>query len=122
MRRLCRTALLLMLSKILLRDPDEGCWYVYEHPVQVVTTTRLADVEAALQTVENLVEKQGWYAAGFVSYEAAAGFDAKLATHQPDPLLPLVCFGLFAARVRLESLVSETDPVQTMPAISMRCP
>ena len=109
MRRLCRTAVLLMLSKIVLRDPDEGCWYVYDHPVQVVTTSRLADVEATLQAVEDLVDKQGWYAAGFVSYEAAAGFDAKLETQQPDSLLPLVCFGLFAARVPLQSLMSETD-------------
>jgi len=111
MRRLCPTAVFLMLSKIVLRDPDEGCWYVYEQPVQVVSTTLISDVEATLRAVEDLVETQGWFAAGFVSYEAATGFDAKLATHQPDALLPLVFFGLFAGRVRLQSLSNAADPL-----------
>jgi len=110
MRRLCRTAVSPMLSKIVLRDPDEGCWYVYEQPIQVVSTARVSEVAATLQVVEDLVENQGWFAAGFVSYEAAAGFDAKLTTHQPDGLLPLVCFGLFAGRVRLQSLDNFPDP------------
>ena len=109
MRRLCRTAVFPMLSKIVLRDPDEGCWYVYEQPVQVVTTTCLGEVEATLQAVEDLVETQGWFAAGFVSYEAAAGFDAKLATHSPDALLPLVCFALFDKRTQLQSLGNSAD-------------
>ncbi len=111
MSRLCRTAVCLMLSKIVLRDPDEGCWYVYEQPVQVVSTTLTSDVEATLRVVEDLVETHGWFAAGFVSYEAATGFDAKLATHQPDALLPLVFFGLFAGRVRLQSVRNAADPV-----------
>lgn len=112
MRRLCRTTVFPMLSKIVLRDSDEGCWYVYEQPVQVLTTSRLSEVENTLRAIEDLVETQGWFAAGFVSYEAAAGFDAKLTTHQPDGSLPLICFGLFDGRTRLHCLDSTPDPVK----------
>ncbi|XOV83367.1 MAG: chorismate-binding protein [bacterium] len=93
-----------MLTRVILRDPDEACWYEYNDPVQVVTTSSLADVATTLKQVEDLVEANGWFAAGFVCYEAAAGFDAKLVTHLPDNRLPLVCFGLFAQRCRLAVL------------------
>lgn len=40
--------------------------------------------------------REGLFAAGYVSYEAAAAFDPALTTQPPSPL-PLVCFGLFPA-------------------------
>jgi para-aminobenzoate synthetase/4-amino-4-deoxychorismate lyase len=97
-----------MLSTIVLRDPDEACWYQYDSPQQVVSTHVIDEVFTALQQVEHLVESRGWYAAGFVSYEAAQGFNAKLKTHAPGTL-PLVCFGLFSGRRRLDSLQGAPD-------------
>jgi para-aminobenzoate synthetase/4-amino-4-deoxychorismate lyase len=49
----------------------------------------------ALRRIETLVNEQGWYAAGFLSYEAAGAFDAALRTHSPSPGLPLLWFGLY---------------------------
>jgi para-aminobenzoate synthetase/4-amino-4-deoxychorismate lyase len=97
-----------MLSTIVLRDPDEACWYQYNSPQQVVSTHLIDEVFTALQRVEHLVESRGWFAAGFVSYEAAQGFNEKLKTHAPGTL-PLVCFGLFSGRRRLESLEGRPD-------------
>lgn len=97
-----------MLSTIVLRDPDEACWYQYDSPQQVISTHVIDEVFAALQRVEHLVESRGWFAAGFVSYEAAQGFNAKLKTHAPGTL-PLVCFGLFKGRRRLEGLEGAPD-------------
>ncbi len=53
------------------------------------------EVVAAMERAEHWVNTEQLTAAGFVSYEAAAGFDETLDT-QPGLGLPLVCFGLFA--------------------------
>ena len=56
---------------------------------------RPEQVMPALERLERLVNTEHLTAAGFVSYEAASGFDAALST-QGETQLPLVCFGLFA--------------------------
>lgn len=53
------------------------------------------EVVAAIERAEHWVNAKQLTAAGFVSYEAAAGFDQALDT-QSGRRLPLVCFGLFA--------------------------
>ena len=53
-----------------------------------------AEVQNALRYITAQVNDQGLYAAGFLTYEAAAAFD--LAVHQPSPdSLPLLWFGLY---------------------------
>jgi para-aminobenzoate synthetase/4-amino-4-deoxychorismate lyase len=68
-------------------------WFVFEDPVEVVETRRLAEVLAKLRAIERAVAG-GLHAAGFVSYEAAPAMDTALSTH-PGGTLPLVWFGLF---------------------------
>lgn len=58
---------------------------------------RLDDVVPVLHDVERAVAR-GLHAAGFVAYEAAPAFDPALATHPPDPRLPLAWFAVFQAR------------------------
>ncbi len=48
-----------------------------------------------LREVETLVTGQGLMAAGFVSYEAAAAFDAALVTHEDGSGFPLLWFALY---------------------------
>jgi len=67
---------------------------LFEHPADVVAATRLDDVRRTIREVETRCRDSGLYASGFVCYEAAAGFDSSLATHEPG-LLPLAMFGLF---------------------------
>ena len=83
-----------MFNEILLARPG-GDWLSFREPVAVVTACQVQDVLPALVEVEGRVNAQGLYAAGFVSFEAAAGLDAALTTRAPGSL-PLVCFGLFA--------------------------
>jgi para-aminobenzoate synthetase / 4-amino-4-deoxychorismate lyase len=67
---------------------------LFEDPVQVVSIHLADEVESALRYITSHVEKHGLYAAGFLTYEAAAAYD--LATHQsPSDSLPLLWFGLY---------------------------
>ena len=51
------------------------------------------EVVPALQAIVAAVTEHRQYAAGFISYEAAAACD--LAVHDPLPDLPLLWFGLY---------------------------
>lgn len=64
----------------------------------------------ALERLERLVNNEHLTAAGFVSYEAASGFDAALST-QDAAQLPLVCFGLFAEVTECKPPVASPIPV-----------
>ena len=66
----------------------------FTRPVGLVTAYSVEEVVPALRAVEDAVAKQGLYAAGFVSYEAAPAFDAAMQVPCASPL-PLVWFGLF---------------------------
>lgn len=60
---------------------------------QVVCASQPSEVLAALAQLDALL-KQGYHAAGYIAYEAAAGFDSALRTHPPGGDLPLFWFGL----------------------------
>jgi len=92
-----------MLSEVVLRDPAQRCWFLYRKPLAVLATDDHAEVAAILSAVEQRVEAERLYAAGFVCYGAAAGFDRALPGQLPGSL-PLICFGLYEQRQRLESL------------------
>ena len=59
--------------------------YIFTQPIKELKTRRLAEVADLLAQVENYQE-QGFYVAGYVSYEAAPAFEEKLAVHKA-PLL-----------------------------------
>lgn len=65
-----------------------------------ITASSPAEVLPALHRVEEAVAR-GLHAAGFVSYEAAAGLDTGLAT-RPAAGFPLLWFGLFSERSALD--------------------
>ena len=77
---------------IVLRTAWGGSWRRFSQPHHVVIAREPARVPDALAEVDAAV-RDGSYAAGFVTYEAAAGFG--LPVREPDTRLPLVCFGLF---------------------------
>ncbi len=78
-------------------------WYEYVAPVDVVCVRRIEEVLPALVDVERRVNAEGLYAAGFLTYGAAAGFDRALPRGDAE-FLPLLCFGLFADRRLLKTL------------------
>ena len=65
----------------------------FSNPLAVYQTAKLEEVPYLFRKVEKALG-QGYYAAGYVSYEAAPAFDASLPVHS-DPRLPLVWFGIF---------------------------
>jgi para-aminobenzoate synthetase/4-amino-4-deoxychorismate lyase len=65
----------------------------FADPVEVISTTLIAEVQSCLRAIEERVG-QGFYAAGYVSYEAAPAMDPALQV-RPDTAMPLVWFGVF---------------------------
>ncbi|MDI2091504.1 aminodeoxychorismate synthase component I [Commensalibacter oyaizuii] len=67
--------------------------YCFEKPLYKIATNKLDEVISCLHQVEQAVAK-GYYAAGFISYEAAPAFRSYLKTHPPSDF-PLIWFGIF---------------------------
>ena len=82
------------LRGIVLRDPAAGRWLRFEDPVDVLASREPAGVPEVLVEMERRVRDEGLFAAGFLTYEAARGFDPAYRT-RPGAMLPPVCFGLF---------------------------
>ena len=76
----------------LIRQPDG--WFRYSRPERVVTVMRPDEVPVALREVEQRVERDRLTAVGFLSYEAAPGFDTALRVRD-DREFPLLQFNLF---------------------------
>ncbi len=72
-------------------------WRMFREPVRLVRATTLDEVEPALAEVDRAVRDEGYYAAGYVTYEASGAFGLPVQPHDPDGLA-LVCFGLFSPR------------------------
>ncbi|MBT0893793.1 aminodeoxychorismate synthase component I [Geobacter hydrogenophilus] len=75
--------------------------------VEEITARTPEEVVPALKRVEEAAAK-GLHAAGFVSYEAAAGLGTGLATHSPGPL-PLLWFGVFENRLGIAPRLPGAD-------------
>lgn len=79
-------------NEVLLKNNNE--WLYFSDPYKVLQTANVNEVRETLQEVEDLVNANGWYAAGFVSYEAAPAFDKALHVLGSDDF-PLIWFGLY---------------------------
>ncbi len=80
--------------RVLMRDATSGGWLAFGGLRRVVQAATPDAVPTAVAAVEAAVDG-GLCAAGYISYEAAAGFDPALRTQSPEPGRPLVWFGLF---------------------------
>jgi para-aminobenzoate synthetase / 4-amino-4-deoxychorismate lyase len=92
------------MPTVIFRDLSvlgEPAWLCCENPVDVIETRQPAEVIAKLTAVEEAVAS-GLTAAGFVSYEAAPGFDEAFRAHPPGNV-PLVWFGLFREMTRRDA-------------------
>ncbi len=98
-----------MIRKIVLYDVAQDNWQVFTNPVHTITVTKRTEVMPALVKIEQLVEQNQLSAAGFISYEAAASFDAAHTTKR-DANFPLLLFGLYASCDRCQHL-SDIAPV-----------
>jgi len=78
----------------IIRTPWDGPWRRFANPVAVLQTTDPAQVRDYLRTIEERSRREGLFAAGFVTYEAAGAFGLPAHASLRDGL-PLLCFGLF---------------------------
>ena len=79
--------------------------------VEEITARTAEEVIPALRRVEEAAAR-GLHAAGFVSYEAAAGLGTGLATHSPGPL-PLLWFGVFKNRLGIAPRLPDATDCET---------
>jgi para-aminobenzoate synthetase/4-amino-4-deoxychorismate lyase len=80
--------------RVVLHSAEAGRWLHFKSPHQVITAKRLREILPALSQIETLVNRNGWFAAGFISYEAGTAFDSALCT-QSAADFPLLWFGLY---------------------------
>ena len=66
-------------NDVLLKENNR--WLHFTRPWQIIVAEKLEEVLPGLREIERLVNGKGWYAAGFLSYEAASAFDPALHTH-----------------------------------------
>jgi para-aminobenzoate synthetase/4-amino-4-deoxychorismate lyase len=91
--------------------PDQPPLTLAGVPERVIVAHALDEVRPALRQVQ-AATKAGYYAVGYVSYEASPAFDPALRVHD-DPKLPLVWFGLLppsALGASLPTLPHSTPP------------
>lgn len=75
-------------------DPSGQCRSLrFADPVELIVAHSLDEVRPALCAVQRAVDA-GYYAAGYIAYEAAPAFDPALHV-QPGTDLPLLWFGIF---------------------------
>ncbi|MGC9537527.1 aminodeoxychorismate synthase component I [Streptomyces sp. UG1] len=74
-------------------DLRSGTAWGFSRGVHELVATRPEDVAPVLAELDRTTAN-GWWAFGFVSYEAATGLNTKLTTHHPMDGLPLAWFGV----------------------------
>ncbi|MBA7577749.1 hypothetical protein ES708_19604 [subsurface metagenome] len=80
--------------RLVLRDETRGKWLEFTSPCRIMATRRIEEVLSLVRQIEEGVRRDGLYAAGFISYEAAPAFDPSLPA-RIDEEFPLLWFGLF---------------------------
>jgi len=97
-------------NEVLLKE--NGVWLHFTEPQRVIQSDMLDDVLPALREIEDLVNVNGWHAAGFLSYEAAPAFDTAHQT-QAGAGFPYLWFGLYPA----PRIVTLPEPDSAKPAL-----
>jgi len=75
---------------------------VFRDPVKIITTHTLDEADNCFTEIQQL-SNEGYYVAGFVSYEAAPAFNPRLRVKE-NSNMPLLWFGVFEEVFRPESI------------------
>lgn len=78
--------------------------FTFVNPTKIISTNVIEEVLPCLEEVQQSVQ-EGFYAAGFLSYESAPAFDSSLNVKK-NSTMPLIWFGIFK------------EPLNTMPSSS----
>ena len=66
----------------------------FQHPIQIVTAYSIEEVFPCFQQIQNALN-EGYFAAGFLSYESAPAFDPSYKVRNENKM-PLLWFGIFS--------------------------
>ena len=104
-------------NEVLLKE--HGQWLHFSKPYRVIVAEKLQDVLPALREIEQRVQANHWYAAGFLSYESAPAFNPVLRTHASSRQVaeagefPYLWFGLYTPP-RIVALPKPERPKQIL--------
>lgn len=84
-----------MLNYSLIQDAEAGGWWQFQDAREIIVAARINEVLPKLREIERRVDRDGLWAAGFISYEAGPAFDPAIRTRAPG-VVPLLCMGLYA--------------------------
>ncbi len=107
-------------ARLVLRNDADQNWLEFGEPARILSTCRIDEVLPLIREIEERVQLEGCYAAGFVSYEAAPAFDPALPA-KADSGFPLLWFGLFprVTEVSLPDPVDDAGPdLQWLPSLT----
>jgi para-aminobenzoate synthetase/4-amino-4-deoxychorismate lyase len=80
-------------GSVICRLPDSRGWGRFKEPVKIICSHKIDQIEPALAELESQLER-GYYAAGFISYEAGAAFDRAF-PEKDSSGFPLLWFGIY---------------------------
>ena len=103
-----------MQPRVVLRHGTTGKWLHFASPRRILTARHKDEVVPLVRQVDEATRREGLYAAGFISYEAASAFDAALPS-QDDAEFPLAWFALFPQVDETQSL---PDSAGVQPTLS----
>src|SRR5690554_1735856 len=69
---------------------------LFQNPIETVVANSLSEVKQAINTIESYA-KLGFYAVGYVSYEAGKAFQPQMKIHR-NPKMPYISFGIYERR------------------------
>ena len=83
------------MTNVCIYDAAADAWLRCDRLIDVIATSAVDDVVAALARVESTVAEGKCWAVGFLSYEASPAFDPGLRVRLADSSFPLLWFALF---------------------------
>lgn len=83
------------INSVILYDADRHQWLHFHSPIQVLIAEVSTEVLPLLSAVQQQIDR-GYYAAGFVGYEAAPAFDSSFEVNS-DGDFPLAWFGIYTS-------------------------
>jgi para-aminobenzoate synthetase / 4-amino-4-deoxychorismate lyase len=81
-------------------DRDNRYSYLFTKPIEVISCWRLDEVKPSLNKIEKMLDN-GFFAAGFLSYEAGFAFEP-IFSQVKDYDFPLLWFGIFEKPLRFD--------------------
>ena len=94
-------------NSVLLKVQPGNKWLLFENPLEVFEVYRPSKLHNALYMIDDRVDSEGLYAAGFLSYEAGAAFDDALKVKSGNDF-PLLWFGLYKSATET-GIISESE-------------